>query len=67
MHFQKYLGVFRDIDAYSATLTGAPLERRWKAIGRPHLRFLKIEDRVLVLERKVLILSILGLNLPFKM
>ena len=25
-HFQGYLGIFKDIDAYSATLTGAELE-----------------------------------------
>ena len=27
-HFQGYLGIFRDIDAYSATLTAAQLERK---------------------------------------
>ena len=27
-HFQKYLGIFRDIDVYSATLTGTQLVRR---------------------------------------
>ena len=27
-HFQGYLGIFRDIDAYSATLTGAQLKGR---------------------------------------
>ena len=27
-YFQRYLDIFRDIDAYSATLTDAQLERR---------------------------------------
>ena len=30
-HFQGYLGIFRDTDAYSAPLTGAQLGRRGEA------------------------------------
>ena len=30
-HFQKYLGIFTDIDAYSGTLTGAQLVGRGEA------------------------------------
>ena len=59
-HFKGYLGIFRVSDAYSATLTGVQLEGE----GRPPLPFLKIERRVLILERKTLIVSILGLNCP---
>ena len=60
MHIQipgivGYLGIFRDIDAYSATLTGA----------QP-CPFLKIKKSILILERKALIVSVFGLNLPFK-
>ena len=72
-HFQRYLGIFRDIDAYSATLTthkcatkgrdgGRPLLR-----GRPLLLFLKIAKRVTIFERKALIASIFGINFPSKM
>ena len=28
-YFRRYLGIFRDIDAYSATLTSMQLRRRW--------------------------------------
>ena len=38
-----------------------------KGEGRPPLSFLKIEKSVLILERKTLIVSIFGLNVPFKM
>ena len=60
--FQGYLGIFRDIDAYCSTLTCAQLAGREEA--SPAL--LKIEKNVLILERKVLIMSIFGLNFPFK-
>ena len=53
----------RDIDAYSATLTGAPLGQE----GRPLLHYLKTKKSVLILERKDLTASIIGLNFPFKM
>ena len=56
-HFQEYLGIFRGVDPY---LT------RGKR-GDPFLPILKIEKSVLILKRKALILSILGLNDPFKM
>ena len=59
---QGYLGIFRDIDAYSATHTGPQLGEE----ERPPLNFLKIEKSVLILERKDLIVSILGLNFQFK-
>ena len=55
--------MFRDIDAYSATLTGAQLGEE----GRSPLPFLKIEKSVLILERKALIVFIFELNFPFKM
>ena len=61
-HFQGYLGIFRDIDAYWSTLTCVQLAGREEA--SPAL--LKIEKNVLILERKVLIMSIFGLNFPFK-
>ena len=35
--------------------------------GRPSLPFLKSEKSALILEKKALIVSILSLNLPFKM
>ena len=35
--------------------------------GRPPLPYLKTEKSTLILEKKALIVSILGLNLPFKM
>ena len=61
-HFQGYLGVFRNIDAYSATLTGVQQGGEW----RPRLPFLKIEESVLIFEKKALIVSSFGLNFPFK-
>ena len=61
--FQEYLDIFRDINAYLATITGAQLGRR----GRPPFLFFKIEKSVLILERKAPIVSIIGLNFPFKM
>ena len=60
---QGYLGISKDTDGYSATLTGAKLAGE----GRPPLPFLKIKKSVLILERKTLIVSIFGLNVPFKM
>ena len=51
-HFQRYLAIFRDIDAYSSTLTGMQLRREGAGA-----RFWK----------KALIVSIFGLNFPFKM
>ena len=61
--FQEYLAIFRDTDVYSATLTGAELREE----GRPPQLFLEIEKSVLIFERKALIVSIFGLNFPFKM
>ena len=52
-HFQGYLGIFRDIDAYSVTLTGMQQGED----GRPPLPILKIENSALILKRKALILS----------
>ena len=60
--FQRYLDIFRDIDTYSATLTGTQLKRK----GRPPLPFLKIEKNCLILERQALIVTIFGLNFTFK-
>ena len=55
----------RDIDAYSATLTSAQLEVEEGGEASP--AFLKIEKSVLILEIKILIVSIFGLNFPFRM
>ena len=41
-------GIFRDIDAYSATPTGAQVG----VDGRPLLAFLKIEKSVLIFEER---------------
>ena len=65
-HFQKLVEHVRwswDIDAYSATLTGAHIGGRGKASPS----FLETEKSVLILERKVLILSIFWLNIALKM
>ena len=43
-HFQEYLGIFRNIDTYSARLTGAQVGEE----ERPSLPFLKIEESVLI-------------------
>ena len=60
---QGYLGIFRDIYAYSATLTGAQI------VGEREDFLARFENRknVLILERKALILSIFELNYPFNM
>ena len=63
--FQGYLGTFRDIDVYSATLTGhssLTAHTHWargkrKSLPCPFWN----RKSVLILERKTLILSILGL------
>ena len=47
--------MFRDIDAYSATLTGAQLGERGEA-----------STALFENQRKALIVSIFGLNFPFK-
>ena len=44
------MGIFKDIDAYTITLTGAQLEGR----GKVSLLFFKIEKSVLIWERKAL-------------
>ena len=49
-HFQGYLGILRDIDAYLVTLKRANSRRgRWGGLPDP---FLKIEKSGLVLEKK---------------
>ena len=63
-HFQGYLGIFRDIDAYSVTLKGAQLGEESR--GSLPFPFLIIEKGALIWENKALIMSIFGLNLPFK-
>ena len=45
-HFQGYLGIFRDMDAYSATLTGAQLGLR-RGGGELSYPFLKIVKKML--------------------
>ena len=62
-HFQGYVGIFNDIDVYSATLRGAQLEGE----GKSTLSFLKFGNSALILERKALIVSIFELNFIFKM
>ena len=49
-HCQGYLGIFRDIDAYSAILTDVQNQKKCPDFGK-----------------KALIVSIIGLNFPFKM
>ena len=55
-HFQGYLGIFTDIDAYSATPTDAQL-----------LPVLNIKKSTLIWERKALIVSIFELKFLLKM
>ena len=62
-HFQGCIGIFRNIDAYSATLTGVQPGGK----GRSPLPFLNIEKSLLIFKRKALIVSIIGFNFPFKM
>ena len=61
-HFQGCLGIFRGIDAYSVTLTGAKL----KGKGEAFPALFENRKRVLILERKVVIVSTFGLSFPFK-
>ena len=62
-HFQGYLGIFMDIDTNSATLTSTQVEGR----GEVSLPFFENQKSVLILERKVQIVPIFGLDFPFKM
>ena len=55
-----YLGIFRDIDAYLDTLTGAQLGGE----GRTPMSFLKIENSAQILEKKALIVSFFQLQFP---
>ena len=59
-YFQGYLGIFRDIGVYTGTLKGAQLGRS----GEASPVFFK---SALILERNTLIVTIFGLNFPFKM
>ena len=61
-HFQGYLTIFRDIEAYSSTLTDMQLERR----GETSPALFENKKSAKMLEIKALILSIIGLNFPFK-
>ena len=63
--FQRYLGIFRDIDAYAATLTGPQLGGGERGEASPALY--QNQKSALFLERKALIVPIFGLNFPFKM
>ena len=63
MHFQGYLGIFRDIDAHSALFRSAKQEGR----GETSPNLFQIDKSVLFWEKKALIVSIFGLNLSFKM
>ena len=58
-HCQGYLGIFRDIDAYSAILTDVQLETS------PAL--FENQKKCPDFGKKALIVSIIGLNFPFKM
>ena len=62
-HFQGYLGIFKDTDAYLANLKGAQLE--WSGGGCSCL-FLKILKLFSAFGKKTLIVFIFGLNFPFK-
>ena len=55
--------MFRDVDAYSATLTGAQLGRR----GEASPTLFENRKNALILGRKALIVPIIGLSFPFKM
>ena len=57
----KHLQIFRDINAYSATLTGSQLVR-----GSLPSPFLKIKRSALIFGEKTLIVSTFGLKFPFK-
>ena len=61
--FKDIFRHIKDIDAYSARLIGAQPGGE----GKPPLPFLKIEKSASIFERKVLIMSIFGLNFPFKL
>ena len=58
-HFQGYLGMFKDSDSYSATLTFAQLRGRREAA--------LFEKSILIFERKAQIVLIYGLDFSFKM
>ena len=60
-YFQGCLGMFRDIDAYSAALTGMQLGRRGE-VSAAHFE----KKKVLILEKMALIMSIILLNFLFK-
>ena len=62
-HLQGYLEIFRDSHAYWSTLKGVQLGRRGADLSCP---FLKMEKNALIWEKKFLIVSIFGLNFPFK-
>ena len=63
-HQGYYLGIFRDINAFSATSTGA---HTTSVKGEASLALFENQKSVLIFGRKALIVSILGLNFPFKM
>ena len=63
-YFRSYLGIFRDIDAYSATLTSTQLER--ESGGSLPYPFLKVPVGAFILERKALIVSIFWVKFYIK-
>ena len=60
---QGYLGIFRNIDAYSTTLISAQLGGR----GDASSALFEIEKSVLIFGRKARFVFIFGLIIPFKM
>ena len=62
-HFQGYLGTLRNTNAYSATLKSAQLGRRGEASPNLFENWEKCPE----FGKKALTVSIIGLNVPFKM
>ena len=65
-----YSSIFNDILVYSWILMHIQPHSQahnYGGEGRPQLRFSKIKNNALILEKQELILSIFGLNFSFKM
>ena len=62
--FQGYLGIFKDIDAYSATLTGVQLG--WRGKTSPALFEYRKKVPKIIFGRKTWTVTIFELNFSFK-
>ena len=62
-HFQRYLGIFRDIETYLSKLTGVQL-REGREQASPAV--LRKSEKCSDFTKKALTVSIFGLNLPCK-